>query len=153
MNTTKSIPSDPGDPRGSARHYLGHGCPKDKAMEQQVFYRTMRVDGLSIFHREAGPKDTLSGRCLSFNRHWFRGLGYCPVDGVGRRLPPAISAHSGKQKPALPLCQPAVFVPTECCEPLRSPQSVLESACRFPRIETCCASRCLAVRHELAPHL
>ena len=62
-------PSDPGDPRGSARHYLGHGCPKDKAMEQQVFYRTMRVDGLSIFHREAGPKDTLSGRCLSFNRH------------------------------------------------------------------------------------
>jgi len=37
-----------------------------------------------------------------------------------------ISAHSGKQKSALPLCQPAVFVPTECCEPLRSPQSVLE---------------------------
>jgi pimeloyl-ACP methyl ester carboxylesterase len=30
---------------------------KDKAMEQQVFYRTVRVDGLSIFYREAGPKD------------------------------------------------------------------------------------------------
>jgi pimeloyl-ACP methyl ester carboxylesterase len=30
---------------------------KDKAMEQQVLYRTVKVDGLSIFYREAGPKD------------------------------------------------------------------------------------------------
>src|ERR1700728_847627 len=30
---------------------------KNNAMEQQVFYRTVRVDGLSIFYREAGPKD------------------------------------------------------------------------------------------------
>jgi pimeloyl-ACP methyl ester carboxylesterase len=30
---------------------------KEKAMEQQVFYRTVKVDGLSIFYREAGPKD------------------------------------------------------------------------------------------------
>src|SRR3984885_8431912 len=30
---------------------------KDTAMEQQVFYRTVKVDGLSIFYREAGPKD------------------------------------------------------------------------------------------------
>ena len=33
---------------------------KDKAMgqamEQQVFYRTVKVDGLSVFYREAGPK-------------------------------------------------------------------------------------------------
>jgi pimeloyl-ACP methyl ester carboxylesterase len=29
---------------------------KDKAMEQSVFYRTVKVDGLSIFYREAGPK-------------------------------------------------------------------------------------------------
>ncbi len=29
---------------------------KDKIMEQQVFYRTVKVDGLSIFYREAGPK-------------------------------------------------------------------------------------------------
>jgi pimeloyl-ACP methyl ester carboxylesterase len=29
---------------------------KDRAMEQQVFYRTVKVDGLSIFYREAGPK-------------------------------------------------------------------------------------------------
>ena len=29
----------------------------DKAMEQQVVYRTVKVDGLSIFYREAGPKD------------------------------------------------------------------------------------------------
>jgi pimeloyl-ACP methyl ester carboxylesterase len=30
---------------------------KDRPMEQQVFYRTVKVDGLSIFYREAGPKD------------------------------------------------------------------------------------------------
>jgi pimeloyl-ACP methyl ester carboxylesterase len=30
---------------------------KEKAMEQPVFYRTVNVDGLSIFYREAGPKD------------------------------------------------------------------------------------------------
>jgi pimeloyl-ACP methyl ester carboxylesterase len=29
---------------------------KEKEMEQQVFYRTVKVDGLSIFYREAGPK-------------------------------------------------------------------------------------------------
>ncbi len=30
---------------------------KDVTMRQQVFYRTVKVDGLSIFYREAGPKD------------------------------------------------------------------------------------------------
>jgi pimeloyl-ACP methyl ester carboxylesterase len=30
---------------------------KDRPMEQPVFYRTVKVDGLSIFYREAGPKD------------------------------------------------------------------------------------------------
>src|SRR6202789_3449642 len=30
---------------------------KDGAMEPQVFYRTVKVDGLNIFYREAGPKD------------------------------------------------------------------------------------------------
>jgi pimeloyl-ACP methyl ester carboxylesterase len=30
---------------------------KDKTMEPQVFYRTVKVDGLSIFYRESGPKD------------------------------------------------------------------------------------------------
>jgi pimeloyl-ACP methyl ester carboxylesterase len=30
---------------------------KNNAMEQQVFYRTVNVDGLSIFYREAGPKN------------------------------------------------------------------------------------------------
>jgi pimeloyl-ACP methyl ester carboxylesterase len=29
---------------------------KDKAMDQQVSYRTVKVDGISIFYREAGPK-------------------------------------------------------------------------------------------------
>jgi pimeloyl-ACP methyl ester carboxylesterase len=37
---------------------LGTNCQtKDKAVEQQVFYRTVKVDGLSIFYREAGPKE------------------------------------------------------------------------------------------------
>jgi pimeloyl-ACP methyl ester carboxylesterase len=37
---------------------LGMGAQtKDKAMQQPVFYRTVKVDGLSIFYREAGPKD------------------------------------------------------------------------------------------------
>jgi pimeloyl-ACP methyl ester carboxylesterase len=30
---------------------------KDGPMAQQVFYRTVKVDGLNIFYREAGPKD------------------------------------------------------------------------------------------------
>ena len=30
---------------------------KDKAMEKRVFYRTTKVDGVSLFYREAGPKD------------------------------------------------------------------------------------------------
>jgi pimeloyl-ACP methyl ester carboxylesterase len=30
---------------------------EERAMEQQVFYRTVKVDGLSIFYREAGPRD------------------------------------------------------------------------------------------------
>jgi pimeloyl-ACP methyl ester carboxylesterase len=37
---------------------LGADAQKtERSMEQQVFYRTVRVDGLSIFYREAGPKD------------------------------------------------------------------------------------------------
>jgi pimeloyl-ACP methyl ester carboxylesterase len=30
---------------------------KDQTMEQPIFYRTLKVDGLSIFYRETGPKD------------------------------------------------------------------------------------------------
>jgi pimeloyl-ACP methyl ester carboxylesterase len=30
---------------------------KERAMEQPIFYRTVKVDGLSTFYREAGPKD------------------------------------------------------------------------------------------------
>ncbi len=26
-------------------------------MEQEIFYRTVKVDGLSLFYREAGPKE------------------------------------------------------------------------------------------------
>src|SRR3984885_11230197 len=30
---------------------------KEMAMENQVFYRTVKIDGLNIFYREAGPRD------------------------------------------------------------------------------------------------
>ncbi len=30
---------------------------KEIAMKQQIFYRTVKVDGLNIFYREAGPRD------------------------------------------------------------------------------------------------
>jgi pimeloyl-ACP methyl ester carboxylesterase len=30
---------------------------KDQPMEQPIFYRTVKVDGLSIFYRETGPRD------------------------------------------------------------------------------------------------
>jgi hypothetical protein len=37
---------------------LGIDAQKEATkMAQQVFYRTVKVDGLSIFYREAGPKD------------------------------------------------------------------------------------------------
>jgi pimeloyl-ACP methyl ester carboxylesterase len=31
--------------------------PKERQMEQPVFYRSVKVDGISIFYRESGPKD------------------------------------------------------------------------------------------------
>jgi pimeloyl-ACP methyl ester carboxylesterase len=31
--------------------------PKESAMQQPVYYRTAKVDGINIFYREAGPKD------------------------------------------------------------------------------------------------
>ncbi len=34
-----------------------HAQRKERFLEQPVFYRTIRVDGLSIFYREAGPKN------------------------------------------------------------------------------------------------
>jgi hypothetical protein len=70
MNTTKSIFRTLATLAVVLATTLGMDAQKkDKAMEQQVFYRTVGVDGLSIFHREAGPKDTLSGRCLPFDRY------------------------------------------------------------------------------------
>jgi pimeloyl-ACP methyl ester carboxylesterase len=38
-----------------SRDVLAH--PEGPAMTQHVSYRTVQVDGLSIFYREAGPKD------------------------------------------------------------------------------------------------
>ena len=36
---------------------LAQAPGKEVAMQQPIFYRTVQVDGLSIFYREAGPKD------------------------------------------------------------------------------------------------
>jgi hypothetical protein len=34
-----------------------HAQGKERSVKQPTFYRTIQVDGLSIFYREAGPKD------------------------------------------------------------------------------------------------
>src|SRR5438105_2940794 len=36
---------------------LAHDERKERPMEHPTFYRTIQIDGLSIFYREAGPKD------------------------------------------------------------------------------------------------
>jgi pimeloyl-ACP methyl ester carboxylesterase len=58
MHTTKSILRTLATLALVLANSLGMDAQKkDKAMEQPVFYRTVKVDGLSIFYREAGPKD------------------------------------------------------------------------------------------------
>src|ERR1700722_13695105 len=34
-----------------------HAQGKERAVKHPTFYRTIQVDGLSVFYREAGPKD------------------------------------------------------------------------------------------------
>src|SRR4029077_17204765 len=36
---------------------LAHAQGKERPMEHPTFYRTIQIDGLSFFYREAGPKD------------------------------------------------------------------------------------------------
>src|ERR1700751_3404522 len=36
---------------------LAQGRGKERPVKQLTFYRTIQIDGLSIFYREAGPKD------------------------------------------------------------------------------------------------
>ena len=36
---------------------LGHAQRKERSVDHPTFYRTTKIDGLSIFYREAGPKD------------------------------------------------------------------------------------------------
>jgi hypothetical protein len=36
---------------------LAHAQEKERAVENPTSYRTVQVDGLSIFYREAGPKN------------------------------------------------------------------------------------------------
>jgi pimeloyl-ACP methyl ester carboxylesterase len=58
MNTAGSILRTLVTVAGVLAATLGMNAEKrDKAMGQQVFYRTVKVDGLSTFYREAGPKD------------------------------------------------------------------------------------------------
>jgi pimeloyl-ACP methyl ester carboxylesterase len=50
--------SDTGGARVHVRTTLVTDAQKGEgAMKQPVLYRTVKVDGLSIFYREAGPKD------------------------------------------------------------------------------------------------
>ena len=61
-------------------------------MRAHVFYRTVEVDGLSIFYREAGPKDAPAILCFTDCRlprecmsRCFRGLPIATT--LSRRLP------------------------------------------------------------------
>ena len=46
------------NPRDRSCRHRGHGCPeKDKAMDQQVFYRTVKVDGSRSSTERPGPRD------------------------------------------------------------------------------------------------
>src|SRR6516164_4814135 len=36
---------------------LAHAQGRERSVEQRTFYRTLQIDGLSIFYREAGPKE------------------------------------------------------------------------------------------------
>src|SRR5215469_16523669 len=36
---------------------LAHAQERERSVEQRTFYRTIQIDGLSIFYREAGPKE------------------------------------------------------------------------------------------------
>lgn len=63
---------------------------KDKAMEQQIFYRTVKVDGLSIFYREAGSKDAPVILLL-------HGL-----PSSSRMFQPLLTRLSGKYRPIAP---------------------------------------------------
>jgi pimeloyl-ACP methyl ester carboxylesterase len=40
-----------------ALQLLAHGQGKGRLVEHPTFYRTIQIDGLSIFYRDAGPKD------------------------------------------------------------------------------------------------
>src|SRR6202795_3470660 len=40
----------------ASAHMQAQARRKERPMEHPTFYRTMRIDGLSIFYREAGPK-------------------------------------------------------------------------------------------------
>src|SRR3954466_12143878 len=43
--------------RGSVFQLLAQAQGKERQVEHPTFYRTTQIDGLSIFYREAGPKD------------------------------------------------------------------------------------------------
>ena len=51
--------------------------PKAKSVTPTVFYRTLNVEGLEIFYREAGPRDALTVMLLHgfpSSSHMFRNL-------------------------------------------------------------------------------
>jgi pimeloyl-ACP methyl ester carboxylesterase len=41
----------------ASAQWVTQGQGKERSMQHSIFYRTIEIDGLSIFYREAGPKD------------------------------------------------------------------------------------------------
>ena len=57
MRTTKSVPRTLAAFALILAATLSISAQKDAAMDHPVLYRTVKVDGLTVFYREAGPKD------------------------------------------------------------------------------------------------
>ena len=50
--------------------FLAHAQENERPVEPPTFYRTIEIDGLSIFYREAGPNDAPRfSCCTAFPRH------------------------------------------------------------------------------------
>ena len=63
-------------------------------MEQQVFYRTVKVDGLSIFYREAGPKDAPTHLLAAWASVFVADVS-ASIDEAVRQIPSGCARLSG----------------------------------------------------------
>src|SRR5438309_3162668 len=82
---------------------LAQAQGKEPPMEYPTFYRTIQIDGLSIFYREAGPKDAPTLLLLHGLRH-HRGCssrsspGFPIAITLWRPITPALDTATGRTR-------------------------------------------------------